>query len=358
MPRPGLLTALLVLLALPAPARAAVTFGSDLSAPSSIGAAGQCSSLTFTAGSGGPPCAVALVGDATGASAAAPVGGVITQFATREPTSPGPNIQVAFSVMRMAAPQASGTASDARFVASGPTVTLGAGGAIVTATAHVPVLLGDVLAVSNPGSTVAPVSSVLTTGRKLRIFLAADLGVSPISEASLNTSEAGAVEPAIRATIEADADGDGFGDETQDACPANAAKQVAPCVDPAPIPPAGPVPPADTVAPALGNVVISSGKVLFTTSERATIAIRITRLLDGRRKGKRCVRPTRKLARAKRCTRRGPSTTLTKTAGAGASNEPLNTKLLRKGRYEIAITARDAAGNTSRPIFRSLTVKR
>jgi hypothetical protein len=35
--------------------------------------------------------------------------------------------------------------------------------------------------------------------------------------------------PLVRGTVEADADGDGYGDETQDACPAEVARQTAPC---------------------------------------------------------------------------------------------------------------------------------
>ncbi len=146
--------------------------------------------------------------------------------------------------------------------------------------------------------------------------------------------------------------------------PPTRARQAAPCAAAAAAgsgtPPTGPPPPpADTTAPGLGNVVISKGRLLFTASENATILVRITQLLDGRRRGKRCVAPSRKTVKARHCTRRGRATTLQGVAAtAGAGRASLGTGLLRKGRYEVAVTARDAAGNVSTPILRQLTVKR
>jgi hypothetical protein len=167
------------------------------------------------------------------------------------------------------------------------------------------------------------------------------------------------------ATLEADADGDGFGDLTQDACPADPARQQPPCplpVAPAPPgpapPPGGPAAPADTTPPTLANVVVSRGRLLFTSTEAGRLTVRLTRLREGRRRGRACVAPTRKLRRGKRCVRRGPTTTFTAAAGVGAGSAGLNAGLLRAGRYEVAATLTDAAGNRSAPVIRALSVRR
>jgi len=169
------------------------------------------------------------------------------------------------------------------------------------------------------------------------------------------------------ATLEPDADGDGYGDVTQDACPSVTARQAAPCADapttpgpaaPAPAAPGPTSPAADTVVPRLENVVVSGGKVLFTSTESGSVVVRVTRLLPGRRRGRACVKPTAKLRRAPACTRRGPSSTSTATTAAGAGSATLNRSLLRKGTYEVSLVARDAAGNASPPVVRRLTIKR
>jgi hypothetical protein len=71
------------------------------------------------------------------------------------------------------------------------------------------------------------------------------------------------------------------------------------------------------------------------------------------------VAPSRATAKGRRCTRRGRSVTLKDiSAGAGAGSAALGAGLLRRGRYEIFVTARDAAGNVSTPVLRTLTVRR
>ena len=358
-------TAVLAVSVSAAPADAAVSFGSDLASASTTLTTDPCPTLVFTSGAGAAPCAMALVGFGSSEpfglpnGAVAPVGGVVTSFAVRETTKTP--LQLTFHLMRMTSPLGSGTVADGRFVGTGPTVELSAAGAIVTAPARLPVAVGDVLAGSNSAGLVGPAYLNVATGMKMRIFQTAAVGVVPLKEGTPGSTN-DILQPAIQATIEADADADRYGDETQDACPADPAKQALPCVDATPAGGAGaptaPPAAADTIAPALQNVVIRAGKLLFTSDEDATVLVRITRLLDGRRKGKRCVAPTRKIRRAKRCTRRGPSSTITSTTGAKGGSTRLNTRLLRKGRYEISITARDAAGNTSKPIRRALTVKR
>src|SRR6478752_6030745 len=77
-------------------------------------------------------------------------------------------------------------------------------------------------------------------------------------------------------------------------------------------PPGGNTPPPDTTAPAVNGVKLTKVKVpagtatvtlRFTVSEAGSATIVISRRLPGRRRGAKCVKPTKKLSRAKRCTR-------------------------------------------------------
>jgi hypothetical protein len=131
-----------------------------------------------------------------------------------------------------------------------------------------------------------------------------------------------------------------------------------------------PQPPGDTVAPAFSAVSLTNRTFAvgpkatavsarakrgttfrYTLTERATVKIAIQRAAAGRRKGKKCVKPTRKLRRAKRCTRYVRSGTLTRAAKAGANKVPFSGRIgkrkLKPGRYRALLRATDAAGNRS-----------
>jgi CSLREA domain-containing protein len=89
----------------------------------------------------------------------------------------------------------------------------------------------------------------------------------------------------------------------------------------------------------------------YTLSEAATVRIAISRARPGRRKGKRCVKPTRKLRKAKRCTRYLRSGTLTRASKAGknrvAFSGRIGRRALKPGRYRAVLRAADAAGKRS-----------
>jgi hypothetical protein len=89
----------------------------------------------------------------------------------------------------------------------------------------------------------------------------------------------------------------------------------------------------------------------YTLSEDATARILIERMLPGRRVGKSCRRPTRRLRKKRRCTRYVAVGTLSRKAKAGANASPfsgrIGRKALRPDRYRATITATDAAGNRS-----------
>jgi hypothetical protein len=131
---------------------------------------------------------------------------------------------------------------------------------------------------------------------------------------------------------------------------------------------------ADSVAPVLDRVALSAkrfrvGKAATATaaaakkktpvgtrfswrlSEPARVTLRIERATSGRRKGRSCVKPTKKLRKAKRCTRWLRAGTLTRQSAAGttklAFSGRIGKKALKPGSYRAVVSAVDAAGNAS-----------
>jgi len=82
----------------------------------------------------------------------------------------------------------------------------------------------------------------------------------------------------------------------------------------------------------------------------------------GRRVGKRCVAPTRKLRHARRCARIFVQMTLTRTSHQGSNRVAFSGRIgsrkLVPGRYQATLTATDAAKNTSKAVTISFTIVR
>jgi hypothetical protein len=183
----------------------------------------------------------------------------------------------------------------------------------------------------------------------------------------------------LNADFEFDRDGDGFGDETQDGCPLDATRQVPPCTT-GPVNPAGSPPPdpaqGDQRAPIVSSLrltptVFRRGRlaarlsarrriptgttIRWRVNEQSRTTLAFTRLLPGRRVGRRCLAPTRARRRRARCTRRVTvRIPLVYTTAAGLHrlrfHGPLTSRRrLAPGRYELAVSAADAAGNRSAP---------
>jgi hypothetical protein len=141
-----------------------------------------------------------------------------------------------------------------------------------------------------------------------------------------------------------------------------------------PLPPPGPPgsgPGPDTKAPVLGRLRVeprrfrvarpakrkasaSAGtKIFFRLSEMATVRLRIQRPLPGRRAGGRCRKPTRKLRRARRCTRYRVVGTITRRkrpqgANVVAFSGRFGRRALGSGPYRVLADATDSTGNSSR----------
>jgi hypothetical protein len=91
----------------------------------------------------------------------------------------------------------------------------------------------------------------------------------------------------------------------------------------------------------------------YTLSEAAPVTIAVQRALPGRRKGSSCVRSTRRLRKAERCTRYVTVMTLRRRSPAGTSAIPFSgrvgKKRLQPGKHRFRLWGRDAAGNRSAP---------
>lgn len=327
VPRTRLLAAALAaasaLLLIPASGHAATTFGSRLRDNPNAGCSTTgttCSLVSFIhpIDPNGDPY-----------SGGAPVSGVITKFRVRGFGLSAP----ALATFRIA----DITRSDpdhalANATGTGPTVTLpadtGGGDAPITeAAARLPVRQGQHLGID--GTDIEVVHA--TDGSKFTYeFTPPLIDGSPPRDATAVTEEL-----LVQAVIEPDADGDGFGDETQDGCPAQRSTQGA----------------CDTAAPSVSGLRVSGGKLAYRLSEAATVSFRLDKITKGRKVRGKCRTQTKK-------NRRRPSCTLFKTVKRnfnGPGNVGLNKVTLPKlhgrklgsGKYRLTMTVTDAAGNAA-----------
>ena len=324
----------LALVVVPSVASAATTFGSRLRNDP----ANSLECMDFVS-----PCTIASFiqpsepnGDPY--SGGAPVSGVITGFRVRfKATSPTP---VTLKIAEVA--PKTGTEGDvavSRVVATGPTVTVAPTSEEAESVpvqqfgARVPVQAGQHLAIETSGE----IETTYNDGNDGFSYLYAPaLGATP-EESTEPTGEL-----LVQATIEPDADGDGFGDETQDQCPSQASTQ-GPCVVAPPAPPA-PAPPAV----AISGFGASPGKLSYTLSTAATVRLELARKTVGRKAGSKCVKVTkanRKKAHCVTYTPVGAGFAGTGTAGTQTVAIPGASKLT-PGVYRVTLTATDAAGHT------------
>ena len=98
----------------------------------------------------------------------------------------------------------------------------------------------------------------------------------------------------VFATVEPDADGDGYGDETQDQCPTQATTQGA----------------CDTTAPGVQGFGVNGDQISYSLSEAATVSLQLEKKAKGRKVGDRkpirCPRGNRCRRAAAPCPPSGP----------------------------------------------------
>lgn len=308
------------LLLLPAAGQAATNFGSRLDhdpTTADCGMFGSCTIVSFIHPS-----------DPDLYSGGAPVDGVITKFRIRaQVASPS---QVTFRVADISRPNPmDDSVAVATGAGTGPTVSLEP-----TAEAEVPirefpgrlpVKKGQHLALDGTN-----VEATYNSGGDQFSYV---YGPPLANGGAARTSEGATGQLLVAATIEPDADGDGFGDETQDRCPSQATTQGA----------------CDTTAPGVKDLGVKAGKVSYDLSEAATVRFALAKKLPGRKVGAKCVRPTPRNRSHKRCPRLKAIGQGFDGSGKAGGNQVAipGWKKLTPGTYLLTMTARDVAGNQS-----------
>ena len=189
-------------------AGASTSFGPDLTTGSAGGTI-DCTGFAFSAGTGtalSNNCNTVLTYDA-GASASAPVSGVLVAFKIRMGTAITGHLRVLTN--------AGGNPDSGPLVYKGTAadVSVPGDGAVHSYPVRLPISTGDLIAFGSP--THAPYRSVANSFG--RIVGDTTNGSTP-PEATLSGAEHNVIQAPISGVIEADADADGFGDETQDQC--------------------------------------------------------------------------------------------------------------------------------------------
>lgn len=321
------------MLALPATGLAATTFGSRLNHdPANSGECdrppdpGQC---TF----------VSLIhptdpnGDLY--DGGAPVGGVITKFRIRAQAEPDVPATVTFRLADISRPDPQNANSAlATLVAEGPTVTIPGVPDTALATpilefpARVPVKQGNHLALD--GTNVQ--ATINDSGQKFSYVFKPPLVAGQGPRGSTDVTG----ELLVQADIEPDADGDGFGDETQDSCPSQPTTQGA----------------CDNTAPGVSAIAVGRRALRYTLSENAVIGILVEKARKGRRVRGQCRRETRRNRDRPRCTRWTQIGNFIDSGEAGANTRTIPRRLRRAnlapGLYRVVIVATDVAGNVTR----------
>lgn len=335
-----LLLAVAALLALPASAPAAVTIGSNLAGAPVDNLPGYCGSVCTGTNLNLPASSTAANG------LTAPISGVVVRYRVKSGSS---GDAVALRVLRP----------------GGGTTFTGAG-------------------TSGPGTLVAGVSEFVS---QVSIRSGDSVGLNVANEKIVWANTAGATgvvwgspngfptgladgaggagagqtsrELLVQAVVEPDADVDGFGDETQDGCPADAARQTPPCGTGDPNPNGTPPPPPITAPVITQQRVVpasfrlgSLARLRFRLSELATYRLTFDQRLPGRMRGRRCLPQSRLVRTGTRCTAYRRRGVRIGRGSAGLKNLAFRGRVagraLPLGRYRVTFGATDVDGNRAR----------
>ncbi|MBJ7353441.1 MAG: hypothetical protein JHC98_01320 [Thermoleophilaceae bacterium] len=304
MKRLAALTAILVLLALSGSASAATTIGQNPSPYSSAGAGcANCGGFQTVVGSG--------------ASYVVPSNGVITSFSVLTGSSvPSAADQISFMVVRPA------SGATYTMVGHGPQENFAgrAANKLETFPVKLTVEAGDLIG-SNWSTSVVGGTRASSGTNSIRT----STGIATAPEGSaLATFDIG--QPTLRlnltATLEPDADHDGYGDETQDGCPTDRSDH-GPCTAPTisafkfslskfAVAKNGAV-----LAPA---ATAKGTTVIITLSKAARVQFEMRLKTTGRQIGTKCKKQTSRNRKKKKCTRYPATYTFARELPQGTSN--------------------------------------
>jgi hypothetical protein len=268
-----------------------------------------------------------------GGLATSPVNGVIVRWRMKaNPGSTGYRL-------RVVQPLAAG---DVRGGRSGPTLdNPGSSIALIRSEElHIPIAAGETigLQVPNGGAVMQHARAGAGTSQNDTGLPDGTVGGTAIAWPS---------DGMFNADVEPDADGDGFGDVTQDVCPSDATAQG---VCPASAGPANAVISALKTSPKRFRAK-SGTTISFNLSLAADVKFVVSRSVAGRLKGKKCVRQTAKNRKAKLCRRFTQVKSFTRTAQSSGANSFKYSSALKVGTYRLIATPQ---GVTSAPTVSAL----
>jgi hypothetical protein len=327
-------------LALPASASGAVAIGSNL-ADSASGTNGPNGCDTVCTGTN-------LVLPATSRAAGgltAPSDGVVVRWRAKSGSSGNP---IALRVLHPAGGSPSrftgmGT-SDSRQTVSGISALF---------PTQLPIRAGDSVGL-DPRNTALVWAA--TPGATVLYWSFTNGFTDGLKDGSTGDGGSQALELMVQAVIEPDADKDRFGDETQDGCPGDAARQTPPCGTGNTNPNGNPPPPR-AAAPTLSATRVtpasfrlgSLAHIGFRLSKDATYRLAFDQTKAGRRRHGRCVPQSRTVKTGTRCTAYVRRATLSGTGKSGANSLAFRGRVAGKalplGRYRVTFGAVDSAGN-------------
>jgi hypothetical protein len=285
-------------------ASASTEFGADL-ATGAAGATNDCTLLTFGTGAGGGGCVSVIASTDAQTSAAAPVSGVLVSWAAKSSSAmTGARLRVMHDPAGTAA---SASAETVTYSGASEVVDVPGDSATHSFATRLPITQGDLIGLESSIAAQTffyrPASG---SSRKLRVYHGSPDGTSP-GEGMLSAPAATQAIPPLRATIEPDADHDGFGDETQDQCASDPSTQGQ-CFIP---------PPPDTTPP---ETTITKGPKAKTTSKTASFQF-----------------ASSEAGSSFECSLDGSK--------FAACTSPHSVKAKKPGKHNFQVRARDAAGN-------------
>jgi hypothetical protein len=337
---PSLLAAAALLAAVPATAPAAVTIGSNLAGSPVDNLPGYCNSVCTGTNLNLPTTSTAANG------LTSPMAGVVVKYRVKSGSA---GDAVALRVLR---PGGGTTFTGAG--TSSPPATLGTGTSEFAA--RLRIRSGDSIGLNVSNEKIVWANTASATGV---VWGSPNGFATGLADGASGAGQGQtARELLVQGVVEPDADNDGFGDETQDGCPGDPARQTSPCATGTPNPGGNPPPPA-LDAPSITSARVTpasfridtTARVRFRLSEAARYTLTFDQILPGRRRSGRCVRQSRTVRTGTRCSvfvRRGSrSSAGVSGANAVAFRGRIARRALPVGRYRVTIGAVDRDGNTA-----------